>query len=296
MGPCGPCIRYAGLVASLGTPIALGLLVALIAGWPAAARADTAESELPASVWIERANEALLPGDSMIARVRLFTRDGHGGEWLDELDMVRVSDEDGETRTLLEVEAPEEGEGTAYEVRARPDGTLERWVWLAELRRLRRLTGVRRTDPFLGTEFTYEDLGLAIPVERARGSVRVVGEGADRRVEVTSPAYHYYDRVVTRIDPSTELPERVLFYDRAGQLFREERFEGIRSVDGHPFPTTITVRDHITGAFSVLRFESVRFDVDVPDVRFTDSVIRRRLAARGELVPDDATTGGEGGD
>ena len=189
---------------------------------------------------------------------------------------------------LVQVEAPQEGEGLAYEIVARPCRPLERWAWLPSVRRLRRIVGVRRTDPFLGTEFSYEDLALAAPVERRAGAVRWVDEHGERLVELESPPYHYYERVVTRIDPDTALPRSVYFYDRAGRLFREETFDDVRRIDGRPYPGRITALDRLTGSRSVLVFESIHFDVAIPPERFAESAVRRRLRSGSELIPDEA--------
>jgi hypothetical protein len=249
--------------------------------------ADPAPENPESEPWIALVDEALLPGDSMLARARIETRDGMGGTSLDVIDIVRASF-GTTTRTLIEVEAPEPGEGVAYERVAEPGKPLERWVWLPEVRRLRRIAGVRRTDPFLGTEFTYEDLGLATPVERRAGDARWIEGSGSRLLELESPSYHYYDRVVTRVDPETNLPTTVSFYDRAGQLYRQQYFEDVRETDGNRFPWRIRVRNRLTGAESVLTFEAVRFGVDVPRERFSESTVRRHLRRAEELIPDAA--------
>jgi hypothetical protein len=95
-------------------------------------------------------------------------------------------------------------------------------------------------------------------------------------------------RIVTHDGMGAEFVDEldVLFYDRAGQLFREQHFEAVREVDGYPFPTRTSVRDRLTGARSVLTFESVRFDVPIPPERFLESAVRRRVRSLGEVLPD----------
>jgi hypothetical protein len=232
---------------------------------------------LTAGQWISAVNEALLPGNSMVAQVRIVTHDGFGEDLEMTLEVVRVYEHD-QVRTLVEVEAPEAGKDTTYEIVAPANGALRRRVWLPEIRRLRQITGLQRTDHFLGTEFTYEDLGFDLPLERGAGETYWVGP--DRLIVLESAPYHYYGRVVTRIDPATRLPTRISFYDAAGQWFREQTFEDVREVDGHPFPMTITVHDRMTDARSVLTFQSIQFGVDVPAERFERSEIRRRLPRR----------------
>lgn len=256
---------------------AIAILVALLAV-PVSAAAAEPQEPLSAASWIDRSNDAIAPTSSMTARARLTTRSDYQAETVDVLDVVRARFGDT-TRTLIQVQAPQAGEGTVYEIVARPGQPIERWTWLPELRRLRKIVGVGRTDSFLGTAFDYEDLGLVSPDERGEGGATRTVEDGRPVIEVDSDPYHYYERVVTYIDPETKLPTSVLFYDRAGQLFREEHFGGVRTIDGHPFPTEIRIRDRLTGDESTLAFESVRFGADVPERVFSESVIRKKLAA-----------------
>jgi hypothetical protein len=270
--------------------MAFAMLVAFLAVPVRVAAAGPQEPLSPAS-WIDRSNDAISPTSSMRARARITTRSEYQPESVDVLDVVRARFGDT-TRTLIEVEAPQAGQGTVYEIVARPGEPVERWAWLPELRRLRKIVGVGRTDSFLGTAFTYEDLGLVSPGERGTGRATWAVEDGRPVVEVESDPYHYYGRVVTHIDPETKLPTNVLFYDRAGQLFREEHFGGVRTIDGHPFPTEVRVRDRLTGDESTLTFESVEFDVDVPEKVLSQSVIRRKLAAWPAPAPQSAPEAG----
>lgn len=257
----------------------------LLGSPPSATAEEGEEVGGTAAEWIERLNRALQPSESMLADASVRTLDGFGGDTLLELEMAKLSD-DEKSRTLIEVEAPEAARGTTFEIVARED-EIERRVWLPTLRRLRAIEGVSRTDPFLGTEFTYEDLALVAPVERREGSVRRIEVDGERLVEVVSEPYHYYGAVRTRIHPETALPHSVLFFDRAGQQFREQRF-GDAGDGEHAYPRWIRVRNLVTGAESTLRFEELRFDADVGEARFRGSALRRRLERGADVVPEPA--------
>lgn len=240
--------------------LAAALLLALLPGAGADAARRSADDS--AAVWIERMSEALVPTASARARVTLETGDREG-ERVIHMNVSRHSD-DSSRRTLIELTEPEVAEGTVYEVVARGEETLERWEYVPAVRRLHRSSGILRTDPFLGTEFTYEDLDFAAPVERAQGEVDRVREGARELVRVTSDSYHDYGRVETLIDPRTALPLRVSFYDGTGALVKVQEFDRIRTVQGHRVPTLVVMRDLATGETSRLRFREIEFDVPVP--------------------------------
>ncbi len=286
-----------------GTALAAALLMALPALAAVPARPASAAEPEPAkaakdtaAAWLARANEALLPGPTLTAKMRIATRDGFGGEQTLVLELARQVEADGSSRSRLEVEEPEEAQGTLFQVSTGPEGRALRHVWSPASTLVRTVSGVRGTAPFLGTEFNYEDLALIAPQERMQGEVRRVEEDGRPLVEVRSAPYHAYEQVVTLIDPQTALPVRVTFVDRAGQPFREERFEDVRSVDGHPIPHRITIRDALTEAGSVLTLSDVVIGAPLPTGFDAPSPVDQRIAGSADARsrPGGGGAAGEG--
>jgi hypothetical protein len=214
--------------------------------------------------WMQRMSDALVPAESARARATLeFHELGETGVSIDM--QVSRSRQPSEKHTFIEVIEPEVARGTVYEVVARGGESLERWEYLPPVRRLRRTSGIPRTDHFMGTDFTYEDLDFADALERQQGRVeRVLQDDGRELVQVTSDAYHEYDKVVTLIDPETSLPIRVSFYDGTGALGKVQEFEKIEMVQGHAIPTVVVMRNIQTGSISTLSFRDVEFDVELP--------------------------------
>jgi hypothetical protein len=244
----------------------VGALLMMIA--PQAALAAGAEpSQESAAAWIQRMNQALRPGRTMQAELRMDTRDPSGGGVELRLHEARATDASG-VRFSVRVESPPAGKGTVLTVVDRPGQPLVRRVYIPVLRRVRELIGVRRTDSFMGTEFSYEDMETVAPVERAGGSAERISVGGREIVRVTSPPFGPYERIVSDIDPVTALPLQVQFYDRAGQLYKVERFGDVKTIQGHPTPTRIEMTDAETGGRTTIALEHVRFDEPVPDAIF----------------------------
>ena len=246
---------------------ALGAL--LVAAAPAASAAPAAAEAAPesAAAWIARMNQALRPGHSMQAELRMDTRD-RAGEGIElRLREARVTDAAG-VRFSVRVEAPPAGKGTVMTVLDRPGQPLVRTLYDPLLRRVRELVGVRRTDAFMGTEFSYEDMDTVAPPERAGGTAERIRMGGRELVRLTSPPFGPYERIVSDLDPTTALPLQVQFYDRAGQLYKVERFGEVKTIQGHPVPTRIEMSDAETGGRTTIALEHVRFDEPVPDAAF----------------------------
>jgi hypothetical protein len=271
----------------LAVILAIGSVGALIPLSSEMARAAPRTADTPDTL-IEGMNRALLPGRSMTAKALLTTTDPSGASSRIEFDFARLTDAEGVDRTLVEVTSPESEKGTAFLIISRPGKPLESWIWSPAVGRLRRIIGIHRTEAFLGTEFTYEDLGLAAPLERRSGEASEVVEDGEQRVLLDSGPYHYYGHVRTYLDRETGMPRRIVYFDRAGHRFREQRFLEVRQIGEHPFPKVIEVEDELTGTSSRLEFSHVKFDVDIPPTLYTESIIRQKLRRGGKLdVPTD---------
>jgi len=266
------------------------LLVLALASPVAAAVQKPARLGSPGS-WIDRMAAALWPAKTVQADVALESSDEIGPGLDTDMRLVRV-DDGSQVRTQLRVTEPAASVGTVYEVTSAEGKPIDRWVYLPAIRRLRDLHGTRRTDSFMGSEFSYEDLDVAAPRESEWKKVARVEENGRALVRVTSTPYGSYSRVETEIDPATALPVRVSYYDRDGALFKRESFGEIVPVDGHPMPTRIEMDDVETGAKSVLHLKNVRLSA-VPSAALDEAgadagVLRIRqaqVARRGQLDP-----------
>lgn len=250
------------------------LVLAVAIASPERAAASPSELGSPAS-WIDRMTAALWPSPTVQADVSLESSDEIGRGLDTEMLLLRRQRGD-EVDSQIRVISPEVSLGTVYEVSSAPAKPIERWVYLPAVRRLRNLIGTRRTDAFMGSEFSYEDLDIAAPVESEWRSVERIDENGRSLVRVTGAPYSFYERVETVIDPTTSLPVRVSYFDRSGNLFKQETFAGIETVDGHSMPTRIEMDDVETGSKSVLRLRNIRLREAIDEKAFSESPIRTR--------------------
>jgi hypothetical protein len=270
--------------------VAAGALVALGIAAPGVTRAADADPSGEARRWLERMAAALHPGDAMAARALLFTRDAEGQEETLILDWLRRT-QDGEQALALEVIRPEAMEGTVHQLVFPGGGAVDRRVWTPTRGRLNRMRGGHPTDPFLGSFFTYEDLGFALLAGGGASGVRYFDESGRERVEVRSGPYFIYGRMQAVIDVETGLPVRVLFHDRADFPFRRLRFSDVREVGGHLLPLRIEAEDLLSGMRSRLEFDGVRFDVR-PDPALFEPDFAGRPLRRGTRI--DVPVPGDG--
>jgi hypothetical protein len=172
---------------------------------------------------------------------------------------------DGKERMSTVVLAPPDARGTAWLVEDVPEATRQ-WLYTPAVRRVRRLVPAYGYQPFLGSDFTYADVGLIDRDATCTLRGETTRDGARAwEVEQVPQASWYYGRIVTWIAQDTGLPLAREFYAPSGELWRVERFLDVTRIDGVPTVLHFVMEDKRERGRSEIRVRDVRYDVDVPD-------------------------------
>jgi hypothetical protein len=218
---------------------------------------------------VQRMQAALDPVRPSTQKLTIFVHDSQGESIQSVAYQVhkKVWDEDWR---LIVLQAPETVKGITYLVQeqvGRPD---LQWMYLPAVRRVREFSSVGAYQDFLGTDFTYGDLGLVDLHDRMYkflGMEQHAGVWAYKVQEVPRQPW-YYSRIVTWIATDSFLPLQRNYYAPSKKLWKIERFEEIKNIDGVPTPLWITMENLRDGSSSKIEVSDVRYDVDVPDTLF----------------------------
>jgi hypothetical protein len=155
-----------------------------------------------------------------------------------------------------------------------PDRDDDFFAWLPEFRRVRRLSAAQKTDLFLGTDATFEDL------ERRRADEYAVelGPSEDLAGEsvwtvVARPTYESgYARVEYRIAKSDAAILEMRVWELGSEI-PSKRIETPRAtteaIGGHVIPRRIVVHDELRGTRTEVRIEKIRVNPKLDDRLFT---------------------------
>ena len=110
--------------------------------------------------WIARQVDRRDTGrDSRLTmRMRLFDRQGRARERTLGVTGLRGQGGAGD-RVLVRFTYPNDIAGTGFLVWEHPGAEDDRFLYLPALARVRRITGAERQESFVGSDFTYEDIG-----------------------------------------------------------------------------------------------------------------------------------------
>jgi outer membrane lipoprotein-sorting protein len=231
---------------------------------------STAATEPDVADVLRRMKAAMEPPRASLRTIDIVLTDESGArtEWL--ARQARRSSRDG-NRILTVMLQPEALKGSAVLIEEREDGSNVQWVYLPSVRRVRKLMPVGQFQPFLGTDFTYADLGFISLDDR---STRVLGTedrptgGTAYKVEQIPRNEWHYSRIIAWIATDTLLPLQRDYYSPAGDLWKQQYFETVSVIEGVPTPLAIRMVNRAEGGSTELRIRNLDYDSEIPDDLF----------------------------
>jgi outer membrane lipoprotein-sorting protein len=242
---------------------AVALVTAIVASAALASAADV-------NTVLTKMRRAVAPGEDMRANVTFTMTNARGEDVQWTGRMYRRAGSDSRTRIVLE--HPLDLRGTDVTVVRTPDGGSRARIYLPAIRRVREISGDMRGESFLGTDFTYEDLGFQ-QVEYRQHALLDEAEldGRDCYVVESKPDEGWwYGRVVRWVDQRDFLPRRTEYYDRNGVLWKVRTFDQVRTIAGRPTWTRLVMKTLPTGTATTIELRDVEYDTGLSSALFEE--------------------------
>jgi len=241
---------------------AVGLgLVALLLALPHAAGAD----EALARELLDHTDD-LQRGDSSHARVSMHVKNTR---W--ERTMTMESWSKGEEKSLIRILSPAKEAGMST---LKVEDNI--WNYLPKVDRTMKVPASMMSGAWMGSHFSNDDL-----VKESRMADDYTYEIASRPADNPDGLYVIdltpkpdapvvWGKVVVQIRGEDRMPTDIQYFDEGGDLGRTMRFSDVRELGGRLVPCTMTLLPaDKPDEFTRVSWETLEFDVEVPDSTFT---------------------------
>lgn len=128
---------------------------------------------------------------------------------------------------------PADVKGTRMLTHSHKNKDDDQWLFLPSLKRVKRISSRNKSGAFMGSEFSYEDLGSQEKEKyRHKWLKDEVFEGRDCWVLEQIPVSKKsgYSKQVLRIDKEYRQPLKIDYYDRKGELLKVATFTGYKKL------------------------------------------------------------------
>lgn len=207
-----------------------------------------------------------------------------GGERHRELVVYERRLTDDERQTILFFEEPAEVRGTGFLSFSRAGNPAEQWLYLPALNRVRQITAQTRTQSFVGTDLTYQDLDIIQEMpswtEEDAASELIRDETLDQvATHVIGLSPHRedigYDRIVLWLGVDDLVMRRLEFFEDGADPVKRIEQRDIKLVGKIPVAHRLEIERPQRGSHTVMEVGSVTFDQDLEEELFTQRALER---------------------
>ena len=192
-----------------------------------------------------------------------------------------------EKRSAIFYVKPANIKDTAFLTYDYPAGAQEddQWLYIPELRRVRRISASNRGDYYLGTDFTYEDMKLDTRMSQedytwtTTGKTEIDGhtcyvvEGIP--VDKKTSEELGYSKYVGYIDSEILIQRRIETWDVNGNKLKTISVEELSEIQGIWSGIRMRAQNHKSGHSTLFTFSEIDYETDIDDEMFTERALKR---------------------
>jgi len=187
-------------------------------------------------------------------------------------------------RLLIRFTYPNDIAGTSFLVWERAGAEDERFLFLPALGRVRRIAGAERQESFVGSDFTYEDIGgralddYAYTLIDANGSDRAADGRAQPVYVLESRAKDpdaLYPRVVSHVRQDNFVVVRAEIFNRRNEREKEYRVLRLEQVKGIWTTMEVLMTNQLDRTRTEMTTTNVEYDVGLTERDFSRRELER---------------------
>jgi hypothetical protein len=217
-------------------------------------------------------------------RLAMTIRDARGGERHRVLRLYERRLPGDERQTIVFFESPAEVKGVGFLAYTHKGRAAEQWLYLPELSRVRQITPRSRTESFVGTDLSYQDLDIiqemgAWSEADARSTLRgeeTVDGVATHVIELVPQRDDIgYRKIMLWLGQDDLMPRRLEFFAEGSEPVKRITQRDFHDVGAIPVAGTTEVETPARGSTTVIASSEAAFDGGLEAERFTQRALER---------------------
>ncbi|WMS85976.1 outer membrane lipoprotein-sorting protein [Pleionea litopenaei] len=190
---------------------------------------------------------------------------------------LEVADDGDKSLTIFD--EPKDVQGTAFLSFSHAQVPDEQWLYLPALKRVKRISSSNKSGPFMGSEFSFEDLSS---FELDKYQYKYIGDemvdGQNVFVVESTPTYKHsgYTRLVNYIDQKEYRILKTKYYDRKNALLKTLTNTNYKQfLDKFWRAYKMTMENHLKGTSTILEWSDYEFKTGVDERDFNKNALKR---------------------
>jgi hypothetical protein len=156
----------------------------------------------------------------------------------------------------------------------------DQWIYLPALKKVKRISSDSKSDYFMGSDFTYDDLGDRKVIQDNHKLLReeVINDKACYVVEsFPLDADYMYSKTITWVEKETFIGVQKEFFDEDGELLKILTIKNHKKIDGFDVILISEMKNVQNGHSTEMRLTNVKINTGVEEWRFSERMMSRGL-------------------
>ena len=156
----------------------------------------------------------------------------------------------------------------------------DQWIYLPALKKVKRISSDSSGDYFMGSDFTYDDLGDRNPSDDMHTVLRTeIMDGLDCYVveSVTKDEDYMYSKTVTWVVKDRWYGLKKEFYDEDGDYLKSLTLNNVENINGFWIITGTEMKNEQKNHSTIMEFKNVQIDAGINESNFTERMMKRGL-------------------
>ena len=156
----------------------------------------------------------------------------------------------------------------------------DQWIYLPALKKTKRISSDSKGDYFMGSDFTYDDLGDRKPSDDKHRLLRKEKLDGEECYVVESIPYdenYMYSKTITWVIKDKWIGSKKEFYDEDGELLKILRVKDSQKIDGF-WIIVDTEMDNVQKKHrTVMELRNIKIDTGISNSKFTERMMTRGI-------------------
>ena len=226
---------------------------------------------------IVSASRDRIQSDTVFTRSKMVIRARNGSTSERVIEQYSKDGPNGD-RTIIVFISPRNIAGTRFLTMNNPGKEDDRWIYLPETGRVRRISASGGSGSFMGTDFSYDDISstsrdVALDTHTILREENFNGLACYVIQSIPKDKSFQYSKMLQWISKDEKIIFKIELYDKRNTHVKTAEMSGIKEIQGRRPTTVIQMTTLKSGSSTIITSEEIKYDEAIPDGMFTTAFL-----------------------
>jgi hypothetical protein len=215
-----------------------------------------------------------IKADAVSTQSRMVRTDKRSGTKELKFNQASKDDKDGNARIIIAFLQPNTIAGTRFLTISKKNADDDRWIFLSEINKMRRIASSDGSSSFMGTDLSYDDISstereASEDTNTLLREENLNGKACSVIQSVAKDTSYQYSKALQWVDKSSSIIWKMEMYDKKGNLLKTFEVKKVEDKQGRLTPMESTMTTVPDNTSTTIYVDKIQYDGNVSEGMFT---------------------------